>query len=135
MHSITLHSIIQLSCHPEQCMTHLPLPETHHYQIFTDAFHYVTSLLLTEKRDTMLISILVKIAVNNFDARKSVCYSWVLVESACYSWVLVVTKLVVRGIQYISFSTFMQVLMQTQHYCWLQFLQPVACRTFFSPPE
>ena len=59
MHSITLHSIIQLSCHPEQCMTHLPLPETHHYQIFTDAFHYVTPLLLTERRDTMLISILV----------------------------------------------------------------------------
>ena len=61
MHSITLHSIIQLSCHPEQCMTHLPLPETHHYQIFTDAFHYVTPLLLTERRDTMLISILVKL--------------------------------------------------------------------------
>ena len=59
MHSITLHSIIQLSCHPEQCMTHLPLPETHHYQIFTDAFHYVTPLLLTERHDTMLISILV----------------------------------------------------------------------------
>ena len=59
MHSITLHSIIQLSCHPEQCMTHLPLPETHHYQIFTDAFHYITPLLLTERRDTMLISILV----------------------------------------------------------------------------
>ena len=64
MHSITLHSIIQLSCHPEQCMTHLPLPETHHYQIFTDAFHYVTPLLLTERRDTMLISIPNKVNIS-----------------------------------------------------------------------
>ena len=65
MHSITLHSIIQLSCHPEQCMTHLPLPETHHYQIFTDAFHYVTPLLLTERRDTMLISIHINYKTEN----------------------------------------------------------------------